>query len=151
MRYWILMFRPETYEVARKHGLFGVLSSHQTRFNLIAEGDRFITYISRERLLDGHGIVTSAPYVDDEKIAPKWEFYPIRARARFEAIGCARDAKKALWGLSMCDQPMKTEPTNYLFCMGGFMEIPQHDYEWLRQVMDQGQVAIDERLLIKED
>lgn len=146
MRHWLLMFRPETYEIAQKHGLFGVLYMHRKRFNQIHEGDKFISYISRKRLIDGHGTVESSVFEDPSPIGAGWNVYPLRAKARFEQVGAARDGKLALWGLSMC-QKIKTEPTNYLLCMGGFAEIPVEDYEWLRRVVDLGEEGVRERIV----
>jgi hypothetical protein len=58
-----------------------------------------------------------------------------RARIRFERTGAGIDARELLWGLSVCSEGIKTEPTNLLFCKGGFMEIPESDYTWLCDVM----------------
>ncbi len=43
MRYWILMFKPETYKVVQEHGTIGVLANHGRRFADLAPGDRFVT------------------------------------------------------------------------------------------------------------
>jgi len=136
MRYWILMFKPETYKVVQEHGTIGVLANHGRRFADLAAGDRFITYVSRDRVLDGHGEVLSEPFDDTTAIGAGWGFYPHRARVRLDQTGCARDAKELLWGLSPFQGGIRTSPGNLLFCRGGFMEITEQDYKWARSVLD---------------
>ena len=53
MRNWLFLFRPETYEDVRRLGFVGVRYDHRRRFADISEGDRFVAYISRLRVLDG--------------------------------------------------------------------------------------------------
>lgn len=98
-------------------------------------GDRFVAYVSRQRLLDAHGVVTGEPYEDVAEEPPGWLRYTQRVPIRFEETGAGIDARELLWGLSVCDENLKTEPTNLLFCKGGFMEIPAADYDWLRAVL----------------
>ncbi len=135
MKHWIVMFRPETYAAAREHGMMAVLHNHRRRFAEIAPGDRFVAYISRQRVLDAHGEVASAPYQEVADQPKGWVRYTERARIRFDQMDAGIDARELLWGLSVCDEGIKTEPTNLLFCKGGFMEIPQADYDWLRAVL----------------
>ena len=136
MRHWILMFRPETYAVAQEHNTIGVLHQHRGRFASLAPGDRFVTYISRKRVLAGHGEVTSQPYLDTTPIGTGWAHYPQRCGVRFDLVDGDVDSKELLWGLSACDENLKTTPANLLFCKGGFMEITEADYRWLRGVLD---------------
>lgn len=49
MKNWLLMFRPEAYEVVKEAGLIGVLHMHRRRFAELADGDRFLAYISKIR------------------------------------------------------------------------------------------------------
>lgn len=135
MRYWIVMFRPETYAAAREHGLMAVLNNHRRRFGELRPGDRFVAYISRERVLDAHGEVTSSPFQEVASVPEGWVRYTERVKVRFDETGAGVDARDLLWGLSFCDASMKTEPTNLLFCKGGFMEITEEDYLWLRRVL----------------
>ncbi|MBI3927013.1 MAG: hypothetical protein HY319_15865, partial [Armatimonadetes bacterium] len=115
MAYWILMFRPETYELVKKFETIGVLHMHRRRFAQLKRGDRFVTYVSRERLLDGHGELTSEPFVDDKPVFGPGDPYPQRCRVRFLQTGARQDAKELLWSLSHFTQmTMKTTPTNYL-------------------------------------
>jgi len=141
MKHWILMFRPETYAVAQEHGTMGVLHQHRRRFAEMAPGDRFVTYVSRKRVLDGRGTLTSAPFVDVTAIGEGWAHYPQRCNVRFDQVDAGIDAKELLWGLSACQEGMKTTPSNLLFCKGGFMEITQQDYEWLTGLLDEEQGA----------
>ena len=87
MRHWLFMFRPETFEVVRREGVIGVLDTHRRRFAALVEGDRFITYLSRLRVLDGHGVLTSGPYVDDTQIFPVAQRYPWRCRVTVQRTG----------------------------------------------------------------
>ncbi len=129
------MFRPETYAEARNHGLMGVLHNHRRRFAEISAGDRFVAYISRERVLDAHGEVVGPTFQAVTAEPPGWIRYTERAPIRFEETGAGIDARELLWGLTVCGEGIKTEPSNLLFCKGGFLEIPKEDYDWLRDVM----------------
>lgn len=135
MKHWIVMFRPETYALAREHGLMGALNMHYRRFAEIKTGDRFVAYISRDRLLDAHGVVTSEPFQEVSDVPKGWIRYTERVRIRFDATGAAVDARDLLWGLSACEKGIATVPANLLFCKGGFMEITPLDYEWLTGVL----------------
>jgi hypothetical protein len=112
-----------------------VLHNHRRRFAEVAPGDRFVAYISRQRLLDAHGEVVGEPFQEVADEPKGWIRYTERARIRFERTGAGIDARELLWGLSVCSEGIKTEPTNLLFCKGGFMEIPESDYTWLCDVM----------------
>lgn len=147
MRHWLFLFRPKTYEDVKRLGLVGVRYDHRRRFADISEGDKFVAYISRERVLDGEGRVTGAGVADPAPVAAGWEGYPLRAPVAFTSTGHRRDGKRLLWGLSECQRGIKTEPTNLLFCRGGFMEIPQEDFEWLVRVLHDGDGAVAERLM----
>ncbi len=118
-----------------------VLNQHRRRFAEVAPGDRFVAYISRERLLDAHGEVVGEPFQDVADEPKGWIRYTERARIRFDQTAAGIDARELLWGLTVCSEGIKTEPTNLLFCKGGFMEIPESDYQWLRDVMA-GRAAI---------
>lgn len=136
MNYWILMFRPETYELVKRHQTIGVLEAQQRRFSQMKSGDRFVAYVSRERLLDGHGELTSDPFIETTPIFGAGQVYPRRCRVKFLETGGAKDAREILWGLSKFQEmPMKTTPTNYLKCYGGFMELTKKDYDWLLEVI----------------
>lgn len=135
MKHWIVMFRPETYAAAQAHGLMAVLNMHRRRFAAVSPGDKFVAYISRERVLDAAGEVVGPVYQELSEIPAGWRRYTERAPIRFEVTGAGIDARELLWGLSACDERMKTSPANLLFCLGGFMEIEQTDYAWLRDVM----------------
>lgn len=134
-RRWIVMFRPETYAAAREHGLMGVLNMHRRRFADLRAGDSFVAYISRDRVLDAHGEVVGEHFQEVSDTPTGWNRYTERARIRFDQVGARVDARELLWGLSACNESLKTEPTNLLLCKGGFMEIPEDDYLWLRRML----------------
>jgi hypothetical protein len=137
VNHWVLMFRPETYEKVKEHGLIGVNSNQHKRIEAIAPGDKFVAYISRTRLVDGCGEFTSSAFLDVTPVFGVSEIYPYRARVRFDKVGANKDGKDALWGLSeFATGAPKTSPANMLFCRGGFMKITAEDYEYLCRVLD---------------
>ena len=138
MTHWLLMFRPETYEKVKEHGLIGVNGNHGKRIQLLRPGDKFVAYVSRKRVLDAHGEITSESFVDDAPVFGEGTFYPYRARVRFDGTGAAVDAKELLWGLKEFEEGAKTTPSNLLLCRGGFMAITEGDYRWLREELAGG-------------
>lgn len=130
------MFRPETYEIVRRHQTIGVNATHRKRFAELRKGDKFLAYISQHRVLDGHGVLTSDPFEDHSPLFDGTGKYPNRSRVQFDEIGLATDARELLWGIQHFTlMTMKTLPTNYLRCYGGFMSLTKQDYEWLLNEM----------------
>jgi hypothetical protein len=137
VNHWVLMFRPATYQKVKEHSLIGVTSQHYKRIEAIAPGDKFVVYVSQQRILDGRGEFTSASFIDTTAVFGVREDYPCRARVRFDQTGANRDGKDALWGLAEFAQgTSKTTPSNMLFCRGGFMKITPEDYDYLCQVLE---------------
>jgi hypothetical protein len=137
MNHWILMFRPETYEKVKEHGLIGVNSNQYKRIEAIASGDKFVAYVSRLGLLDGRGTFTSSAFLDVTPVFGKTEIYPYRARVHFELTGAKKEGREMLWGISeFANGGLKTSPANMLFCRGGFMKITAEDYAFLSRVLD---------------
>ena len=87
-----------------------------------------LSYVSRQRVLDAHGEVTSDPFQEVSDVPTGWIRYTERARIRFDHVGAGIDARELLWGLSVCEEGIKTDPANLIFCKGGFLEIPEADY-----------------------
>jgi len=137
MTYWILMFRPETYEQAREKNLIGVLNSHRKRFANLSPGDKFVAYVSRICEFDALGEVVGRPYQDDTPVYPGWERYTRRCQVRFHVDGAHLGAKELLFELSSFQGPLKTHPANLIFCRGGFMEISMEDYGHLQTLIVQ--------------
>lgn len=134
MRHWIMMFRPETYELVKRHETIAVNPQHGPRFfREIADGDRFVIYVSHRRVIDGHGEIIGEPFVDTAPIFGEERDYPHRCKVRFQQTGAAVDASgDVLWGLAPFEgMEMKTTPTNYIFLKGGFLEISERDYQEL--------------------
>lgn len=136
MRNWLLMFRPDTYMVVKDKGVIGVLYQHRNRFAELSKGDRFIAYVSRDRVVDAYGVLASDPFEDATPVWKTRERYPERCRVSFEQTGARKDAKDLLWHLTCWPEPMKTSPSNYLFCKGGFLEISDDDYDLLVGVLN---------------
>jgi hypothetical protein len=136
MRYWLFMFRPDTYAKVREHGVVGVRDGVRKQFGQIRKGDRFAVYVSRVQQLDGYGEVTSDPFEGDTLIFAQDQLYAHRVRVRFDGAGAARPAGEMLWALSPFQGTIKTTPTNLIFCKGGFIEISAQDYDVLVQTVD---------------
>ena len=138
MKHWLLMFKPETYEVVKDRGVIGVLHIHRRRFAELSDGDRFVAFISRRQQLDAHGVVVGQPFEDIERVWPGRELYPQRCRVAFEQVGAEAPAKELLWDLDVWkarEKPLSTSPWNMLFCYGGFLEVPESDYRTMVDAM----------------
>jgi hypothetical protein len=136
VRYWIVMFRPETHAEAVQHGLIGVQFAHRKRFSELKPGDKFVAYLSRVRKLDGYGEISSEPFEEVSEVPDGWRFYVERCRVRFDQTSAGVDASELLWGLSAFAKGLNTSPANYLFCKGGFLEVTAEDFDWLSKVLD---------------
>lgn len=135
MANWILMFRPETYAIVKEKATIGVLYQHRRRFAELQPGDRFVAYVSKSMTLDAHGTIAGAPFEDAEPLFGTRERYPERCKVAFEETGIAAPGADPLWHLSVWPEQLKTTPWNMLFCYGGFMKIPDADYDALRAAM----------------
>jgi hypothetical protein len=136
MNYWLFMFRPDTYEKVKAHQTVGVRHSNRRRFAKLAKGDRFVTYVSRAKLVDGYGQLTGDPFEDDTLIFAEDQVYRQRCKVDFETTGVEKPAGDVLWGLSPFQGSINTTPTNLIFCKGGFIEISADDYRWLVDWLD---------------
>lgn len=135
MRNWLLAFRPDTYEKVKSHQTIGVLKNHRKRFSELAAEDRFVVYLTQKRFLDGHGQIDGQPFEDSKPIFGEGQVYPHRCRVRFLETGAATPAGDTLWFLDVFKDLDNTEPTNMLLCRGGFVEITDRDYDYLRGLM----------------
>jgi hypothetical protein len=133
---WLILFRPETYATVVEKGIIGVLDQHRRRFAELAPGDRFVAYLSQRRVLDGYGQITGAPYLDTSPVWSTFERYPQRCTVRFARTDASVDAGEHLWHLNCWPDPMKTTPSNYLFCKGGFHRLAPGDYDALVGFVD---------------
>lgn len=144
MTHWLLMFKPDTYEIVKERGVIGVLHTHRRRFAHLAEGDCFVAYVSRRQVLDGHGTIVGRPFQEVEKLWPGAELYPERCRVAFERVGAAVPGADLLWELDAWNsrgKPLTTQPWNMLYCYGGFMEVPETDYARMVEAMDHARGA----------
>lgn len=141
MNHWLMMFRPDTYEVVKQRGLIGVLHMHRRRFAEVAEGDPFIAYVSKRMVIDAVGRITRGPFTDLESVFPGRELYPLRAAVEFDRVGADVPARELLWELDVWAEraePLKTQPWNMLYCYGGFMKVPASDFERMRELIEAG-------------
>lgn len=125
------MFRPDTYKRVLEHNTVGVRREARARFAKIRRGDRFVTYVAKEKLLDGYGEIASDPFEDNTLIFSDRQIYEHRCRVRFVAHSKAVEAGNILWYLSPYINLGRTTPTNMIFCQGGFALLSTKDYEML--------------------
>ena len=136
MSHWILMFRPETYQLVQQHGLIGVHPTFRKRFSEMKVGDKFVAYITKRQVLDAHGELSSDPFLDESAVFGERGLYPHRCKVKFEHKNACKPVGDLLWSLTPFTQiEMKTTPANYLRCYGGFMKIPRADFAWLTDVI----------------
>lgn len=141
MNHWLMMFKPETYEVVKERGLVGVRHMHRRRFAEVGEGDRVIAYVSKRMVLDAVGRITRGPFTDLTAVFPGRELYPLRAGVAFERVGADVPARELLWDLDVWaerGEPLRTQPWNMLYCYGGFMKVPVSDFERMRGLIESG-------------
>lgn len=139
MTNWLLMFRPDTYEIVQAKGVIGALYMDRRRFGELREWDRVIAYVSKEQIIDGYGRLTSGPYEDPAPLFPGNGPYPERCRVAFEQVGARMPGADLLWKLDVWAaraEPLKTTPWNMLYCYGGFMKIPDSDYDRMVSLID---------------
>ena len=131
MKHWLFMFRPATYALVKSHNTIGVRHSARRHFANLEAGDRFVCYISQITSLDGFGEITSAPFEDDTPLFDSKQAYRHRCRVRFDVKDAAKEAGIALWSLEQFLTLHNTQPTNMIYCKGGFVEITAQDYDTL--------------------
>lgn len=139
MRHWLFMFRPDTYATVTAQGVVGIRHEHRRRFAEVRKGDRFVAFVSKKGLLDGHGKIASDPFENDSPIFGTGTDYPHRCKVAFDKTGAAVSVGNHLWELDAWASRtagIPSHPANMLFCYGGFMEIPASDYEHLVETME---------------
>lgn len=131
MKYWIIGFTPETYEIVKKHNTIGVRPDVWKRFSeTISIGDRFIGYISRTVMFDSFGTIASKASFEEDMIFDETKFYPGRRQVTFEKTELRIPAKVLFNGILPFNE-INTAPGNYIMLRGGFVEISKTDYDWL--------------------
>jgi hypothetical protein len=137
LRYWILCFSPETYGVVKEKGVIGVRMNARKRFvEDMGSGDKFITYVSRIMKLDGWGTIESDAFAGEDNIFCKDKVFPYRRQVCFEEVGLEKSADQLFFRVEPFNKA-NTQPGNYMMCKGGFVEISQKDFEWLKaQLLD---------------
>ncbi len=142
MARWLFTFRPETYDQVKAHGLVGVRARHRERFERISPGDSFVAYVSRVQHLDAIGRITGRPFRDDSDVPTGWGPYEQRAPVFIERDGLAVPGKEPLWGLSMFADGVRTEPSNFISIMGGFVEVTEQDWQMLTAALGVDRVVV---------
>lgn len=131
MKYWIIGFTPETYEVVRAKKMIGVRKDVWTRFSEnMSIGDKFIGYLSKLVLFDSVGSIRGdASFEEDFAFHPhKW--YPGRRQVEFDSVDLKVPAKALFMGIEPFNE-VYTTPGNYIMCRGGFVEISKKNFDWL--------------------
>lgn len=136
MRYWLFMFRPDTYDQVKKHTTVGVRDGVQKRFSELRPKDKFVSYVSRVQDLDGYGEIVGVPFVENTLIFSKEKVYQHRCKVKFVKTNANVFAGDILWFLETFDGLFKTSPSNMIFCKGGFIEITEKDYRTLTELID---------------
>ena len=135
MRYWLFMFRPETFEDVKRHRVLGVRPQAAKRFAELRRGDRFVVYVSRQRVLGGQGEITGDPYIDDTPIFSGKGGYSHRVSVSVEPAAHETPGVDALWAAESL-RSSKTYPWNVLLTRGSFTELEPSEYEWFVKQME---------------
>jgi len=131
VKYWIILFTQETYEIVKSKSLIGVRSNVWKAFSEnMKVGDHFISYVSKKMTFDGFGAITGEAVFEDTKIFHEEKWFPCRRRVRFEKVGLAKPSGDLFHGIPPFNA-VNTGPGNYLMCKGGFVEVTKKDYHWL--------------------
>jgi len=131
MKYWLILFTPETYEVVKEKALIGVRSNVWKAFSEnMKPGDRFISYISKKMMFDGFGTIAGDTVFEDTVIFHEEKCFPCRRKVTFEKTGIGKPSGDLFHGVAPFNE-VGTAPGNYLMCKGGFVEISKKDFDWL--------------------
>ena len=133
MKFWIILFTPETYDAVKKLNKIGVRSNVWKSFSeSMAIGDQFIGYVSEKRLFDCLGEITSEASFEEKNIFPGEKAFPCRRKVEFNKIGLKHPSGDLFYGVAPFNEK-NTPPGNYLMIKGGFVEISKKDFDWLRK------------------
>ncbi len=131
MKHWTILFTPETYEMVKKHSMIGVRANVWKTFSENMEvGDRFVIYVSKKMIFDGHGSISGKATFEETKVFHEDKWFPCRRKVKFEKTGLAHPSGDLFHGIPPFNE-VNTGPGNYLMCKGGFVEISKKDFEWL--------------------
>ena len=131
MKYWIILFTPETYEVVKVKSLIGVRSNAWKSFSQnMKPGDLFISYISKKMIFDGFGTIVGDAVFEDTKIFHEDKWFPCRRKVKFEKTGLGKPSGALFHGVAPFNE-VGTGPGNYLMCKGGFVEVSKKDFDFL--------------------
>lgn len=132
MKYWVLVFSPETYDIVKANNLIGVRENVRPRFEKeMSVGDPFIAYISRKIIFDAFGTIASHHQYSEKQIFGAKAVFPCRREVSFEKIGINKPIGDLFWGVAPFNKTAASAG-NYLLLKGGFVEISKKDFTWLK-------------------
>jgi len=126
MKFWVLVFSPQMYELVKKYKTIGVVDRVWHSFSeQLSIGDKFIAYISRTKCIDSVGSITSdAMYQTTEVFSDDALLFPCRREVSFLHKGLAMPENGVLKQFAPFSK-IKTYPGNYLMLKGGFVQIAE--------------------------
>lgn len=133
MKFWIILFTPETYEAVKKLKKIGVRSNVWKSFSeKMTVGDQFIGYVSKKLLFDSLGKITSDASFEEDMIFPGEKWFPCRRKVEFDKVGLKHPSGDLFHGVAPFNET-NTGPGNYMMCKGGFVEVSKKDFDWLKK------------------
>jgi len=131
MRFWVVLFTPDTYEAVKRLNTIGVRSNVWKSFSeKMAKGDRFIGYVSKVMLFDSYGVISSDATFEENPAFPGDNLFPCRRKIKMEKAGLGKPSGDLFNGVAPFNE-LSTGPGNYLMLKGGFVEISSKDFSWL--------------------
>jgi hypothetical protein len=142
--YWIVVGGPENFEIAKERGfdMFGFKSTRRREAAEMRPGDKLIFYLTGVMKLGGIADVTSEYFEDHEKVfgskkKPN-EDYPFRVQTKPDLILEPGDYLDVREVGPMLEFTKRLPPEHWrLAFQGNLHMIPQADYDFIRQQMEQ--------------
>ncbi len=134
-----VVFRRETFDVAKEHGVMGARREHRRRFASPWAGDSFVAFVCVLGILNGQGLLTSIPFEAESKTFGPVVPYPNRCKDAFVLTGAALPEGDLVWGLDQWKRSgtrLRTYPATMLFCDGEFLESQPSDFDFLVPAVD---------------
>jgi hypothetical protein len=138
---------PENFRKTREHGfsIQGLKSRHRRKAERMAKGDRFVWYVTGDQAFAGSATIQGGYFEDHEPIwegKKEGEDYPWRVPIRAELI-LDRDRWVDAEGVARRMEYVAKWPAEHwrLAFQGNLHEIPESDFELLKQALEQASAA----------
>ena len=145
--YWIAVSGEANFEKTEQLGfqVQGFKTRQRRKAERMAEGDKLVWYVTKEMVFAGYATITGPCFEDHE---PIWEGkkseedYPWRVPIRKELV-LDRDAWIDVEGIARQMAYVSKWPAEHwrLAFQGNLHEIPEKDFERIRQALEQASVA----------